>query len=123
MGNEITVGELAKQLSVKSGDVIMKLMGMGVMATINQEVDFDTATLVATEYNYEVKTNLVKLDDILAVKNADMEKADKQPRPPIVTIMGHVDHGKTSILDAIRSGNVASKEAGWYYSAYRCLTR
>ena len=55
MGNEITVGDLAKQLSVKSGDVIMKLMGMGVMATINQEVDFDTATLIAAEYNYEVK--------------------------------------------------------------------
>ena len=58
MGNEITVGDLAKQLSVKSGDVIMKLMGMGVMATINQEIDFDTATLIAGEYNYEVKTNL-----------------------------------------------------------------
>jgi translation initiation factor IF-2 len=112
IGNQVTVGELAKQLSVKSGEVIKKLMGMGVMATINQEIDFDTATIVAGEYNYEVKTNLVKLDDILSEKKVEMEKAEQLPRSPIVTIMGHVDHGKTSILDALRKGNVASKEAG-----------
>ncbi|SME88696.1 translation initiation factor IF-2 [Pseudobacteriovorax antillogorgiicola] len=112
MGHEITVGDLARQLSVKAGELIKKLMAEGVMATINQNVDFETATLIASEYKYEVKSNLVSLDDILSSKKDAYESADQQERPPIVTIMGHVDHGKTSILDALRKAKVAAGEAG-----------
>ena len=112
MGHEITVGELAKQLSIKAGEIIKKLMADGIMATINQNIDFDTASLIAAEYKYEVKSNLVSLDDILSSKKDAYQSADQQERPPIVTIMGHVDHGKTSILDAIRKAKVASGEAG-----------
>ncbi len=112
MGHEITVGELAKQLAVKSTDLIKKLMGQGVMATINQGVDLDTATLIAGEYGFEVKSNLVSIEDILVEKRKAQESAEMVERPPIVTIMGHVDHGKTSILDAIRKAKVAASEAG-----------
>ncbi|MBM4250469.1 MAG: translation initiation factor IF-2 [Deltaproteobacteria bacterium] len=108
MGESITVGELAKQLAIKSSDLIKKLMTQGVMATINQPVDFDTATLLASEYQFEVKSNIQTVDDIL--KKAEV--TDLESRSPIVTVMGHVDHGKTSILDAIRSADVAGGEAG-----------
>jgi translation initiation factor IF-2 len=112
MGSEITVGELARQLSVKATDLIKKLMGQGVMATINQPVDFDTATLIASEYSFEVKSNVVSIEDILSDKRKAHDTAELVERPPIVTIMGHVDHGKTSILDAIRKAKVAASEAG-----------
>lgn len=112
MGHDVTVGELAKQLSVKSGELIKKLMGQGVMATINQSIDFDTATLIANEYGFEVKSNLVSIEDILSDKRKNQEDVELVERPPIVTIMGHVDHGKTSILDAIRKAKVAASEAG-----------
>ena len=109
MGESITVAELAKQLAIKSSDLIKKLMAQGVMATINQPIDFDTATLLAGEYQFEVKSNIQTVDDIL---QKDQGTVDLESRPPIVTVMGHVDHGKTSILDAIRSADVASGEAG-----------
>lgn len=112
MGNEITVGDLAKQLSVKGTELIKKLMAQGMMVTINQEIDFDTASLLASDYKFEVKSNIVSLEDILAEKKKAYAAADQIERPPIVTIMGHVDHGKTSILDAIRKAKVASGEAG-----------
>lgn len=108
----ITVGELAKQLSIKSAEVIKKLMEQGVMATINQSLDMDTATLIATDYGYEVENVSRTIDHILAKSRAEKDNYPKEPRPPIVTVMGHVDHGKTSILDAIRSADVASREAG-----------
>ncbi len=112
MGNEITVADLAKQLSVKASEVIKKLMGQGIMATINQNIDFDVASIIASEYKFEVKSNIVSLEDILAAKKQAYAQADQVERPPIVTIMGHVDHGKTSILDAIRKAKVAAGEAG-----------
>lgn len=110
MGETIPLGELAKQMSVKAGEIIKKLMSQGMMMTINAEIDSDTATLLANDYGFEVKVKIPTIDDIL--ERAPVEAEDLEHRPPIVTIMGHVDHGKTSILDAIRDAKVASGEAG-----------
>ncbi len=106
----ITVGELAKRMGIKANDLIRSLMKMGLMATINHPLDFDTATLLATEFGYEIENVAIDLDEMLEAAPDTPESLLK--RPPVVTIMGHVDHGKTSLLDAIRQTNVIAGEAG-----------
>ena len=108
----ITVGELAKAMGVKAGEIIKKLMDSGMLATINQVLDFDTASLIAADFEYNVEN--VAFDAESALEEGHEVQADEamQSRPPVVTIMGHVDHGKTSLLDAVRRTNVTAQEAG-----------
>ncbi len=107
----IVLSELAKRMGIKANEMIVKLMGMGVMATVNQTIDYDTAVLVAGEFNYEVEKASFEEDVILKKTEKDDPEA-LIPRPPVVTIMGHVDHGKTSLLDVIRKTRVTEGEAG-----------
>lgn len=111
LADSITVGELAKQMSLKSGEVIAKLLALGVLATINQAIDKETAQILCEELGYEVKHTEFNEQDLIQDEAAD-EGAVLVTRPPVVTVMGHVDHGKTSLLDRIRSASVAAKEAG-----------
>lgn len=111
LADSITVGDLAKQMSLKAGEVIAKLLSLGVLATINHAIDKDTAQIVAEELGYEVKHTEFNEQDLIQDVAAD-EGAVLSTRPPVVTVMGHVDHGKTSLLDRIRSASVAAKEAG-----------
>ncbi|MBW1982251.1 MAG: translation initiation factor IF-2 [Deltaproteobacteria bacterium] len=106
----ITVANLARRMGIKAPEVIKKLMELGMMTTLNQALDYETAALVASEFDYEVEKTAFAEEDIIQAQE-DREE-DLQPRPPVVTIMGHVDHGKTSLLDAIRHTNVIEGEAG-----------
>ena len=110
MDDTIVLSELAKRMGIKSGEMIIKLMDLGVMATVNQTIDFETAVLVAGEFSYEIERASFEEETVIKVQTDDPENLVE--RPPVVTIMGHVDHGKTSLLDAIRKTRVTDGEAG-----------
>jgi translation initiation factor IF-2 len=115
ISDSITVGELAKRMGVKAKELITELMRQGSMVTINHPLDYESAAILASEFNYEVENIAFDEETILDVelpKEKVNTSAELQTRPPVVTIMGHVDHGKTSLLDAIREANVTEGEAG-----------
>ncbi|KAF1706316.1 translation initiation factor IF-2 [Pseudoxanthomonas sacheonensis] len=112
IGETITVADLAQKLALKGGDVVKALFKMGVMATITQTIDHDTAALVTEELGHNVvRADSGDVEDHL-IAHSEADQGEQSPRPPVVTIMGHVDHGKTSLLDYIRRTKVANSEAG-----------